>query len=256
MDYIPVLLFLCPVMFLASFVDAVSGGGGLLSLPAYLFTGIPVHNAYACNKIATCASSFISSRRFFKNGMMGKKAALVTGSIAFLCSVLSSGVVLFLTEYTLKILVLFSMPFVAGLILVNRKYPEKDESDGMGRKRFFGTCVGIGVIMGFYDGLLGPGSGTLAILLYTKFLKYDLKKASGNAKAAVFASTLAATLSFIAAGKVIWSIAAPVTLCGILGGYAGAGMAIKKGARFIRPMMLFIASLLILKMALELMGFV
>lgn len=254
MNYVTSLAFLCPAIFLASFVDAVSGGGGLLSLPAFIFTGMPVHNAYGCNKFSCSISTCMSSYRYFKSGMIDKKVALTTGIITFICSICASHIVLSLPDKPLKLMILFSMPFVAALILFNKKYPEVDRSSELspGRKLLF--CALTGILMGFYDGLLGPGSGTLAIILYTKFFKYDLKMASGNAKTAVLASTLAASLSYILAGKVLWGIAVPVTLCGMLGGYMGAGMAIKKGSRFIRPMMLFIAFLLIIKMILDMSG--
>lgn len=254
MDYITSLLFLCPIIFLASFVDAVSGGGGLLSLPAFIFTGMPVHSAYGCNKVSCGFSTCMSSYRFFKNGMIDRKVALMTGIVTFACSLCASRIVLSLPDRPLKIMVLASMPFVAILILINKRYSEEDHSSELSAKKKYSACVLTGVIMGFYDGLLGPGSGTLAIIVYTKFFRYDLKTASGNAKIAVLASMLAASFSYIFAGKVIWSITIPVALCGILGGYLGAGMAIKKGARFIRPMMLFIAALLIVKMALDMAG--
>lgn len=254
MDYVTTLLFLCPIVFLSGFVDAVSGGGGLLSLPAFLFTGMPVHIAYGCNKVSCGFSTCISSYRFFRNGMIDKKAAFMTGAVTCLCSLCASYIVLSLPDRPLKIMVLASMPFVAVLILMSKNYPEENRSSELSVKKKAAGCVGTGVLMGFYDGMLGPGSGTLAIILFTKFLRYDLKTASGNAKIAVLASMLASSFSYILAGKVIWGITIPVAVCGMLGGYLGAGMAIKKGARFIRPMMLFIAALLIIKMALDLMG--
>lgn len=254
MDFITSLLFLCPIIFLASFVDAVSGGGGLLSLPAFIFTGMPVHSAYGCNKFSCCVSTGMSSYQYFKSGMMNGRTALLAGIVTFICSIGASRIVLSLPDKPLKIMVLASMPFVAALILFSKKYPEEDRSSelSVGRKR--GFCILIGVIMGFYDGLLGPGSGTLAIIMYTKFFRYDLKTASGNAKTAVLASSMASSLSYILAGKVLWGITLPTTVCGVLGGYLGARMAIKKGARFIRPMMLFIAFLLIVKMVLDMTG--
>lgn len=106
--------------------------------------------------------------------------------------------------------------------------------------------------MGLYDGILGPGSGTVVMILFTKLLKYNLITASGNTKVILLASTLAASVSYILAGKVIWTVAVPVSVFGMLGGYVGAGMAIKKGTKFIRPMMLGIAAFLVIKMAVDL----
>lgn len=254
MNYMTSLLFLCPIAFFASFVDAVSGGGGLLSLPAFLFTGMPVHNAYACNKFNCCISTLISSLRYLKNGMVDKKTALITGVVTFVCSAGASRIVLWMPDRPLRIMVLVSMPLIAILILINKKYPEQDLSNTLSNTRKISFAVLIGAVIGFYDGMLGPGSGTMAILLGAKLLKYDLRKASGNAKITVLFSTLAATISYVIAGKVLWNIAIPVTVCGILGSYVGAGMAIKKGARFIRPMMLLIAFLMIAKMMLDLIG--
>ncbi len=80
-----------------------------------------------------------------------------------------------------------------------------------------------------------------------------MTRASGNAKVAVFSSTLAGTISYLLAGKILWNYALPVAICGVLGGYAGSGMAIRKGARFIRPMMLVIAAVLIVKLIFEML---
>ena len=142
---------------------------------------------------------------------------------------------------------------MAVLILVNKKYPEEDHSDEVAGTKKIVFWVFTGLVMGAYDGMLGPGSGTLAIILYTKLLRYDLTKASGNAKVAVFSSTLAGTLSYLLAGKILWNYAVPVAVCGILGGYVGSGMAIRKGAKFIRPMMLVIAAVLIIKLFIEML---
>lgn len=159
---------------------------------------------------------------------------------------------LHLPDRPLRIMILASMPAVAALIFFQKKYPEVNRtSEITGWKRVW-LCLFSGAVMGFYDGVLGPGSGTLVMILFTKLLKYDLITASGNTKVILLASTLAASVSYILAGKVIWTVAIPVSLCGMLGGYVGAGMAIKKGTKFIRPMMLGIAALLVIKMAVDL----
>lgn len=238
---------------MASFLDAVSGGGGLLSLPAYLFTGMPVHNAYACNKVCYNIGTAVSALRYLRNGLIDRKAATFIGGITFLCSLAASRVVLWLPDRPLRFLILCSMPFVAVLILSSRTYPQEDQSRSLPSQKRLLFWVLTALVMGAYDGILGPGSGTLAILLFTKWLRYDLKTASGNAKIVVFSSSLAGAISYILAGKVLWAYAVPTALCGILGGYVGAGMAIRKGARFIRPMMLLIAAALIVKLFLELL---
>lgn len=251
MSEMTMLLFLCPVIFLASFVDAIAGGGGLLSLPAFIFTGIPVHNAYGCNKFSCCVSTLVSTARFLKHGILDLKIALFAGAVTFVCSTLASQLVLLLPDHFLKGMVVVSMPVIAVLILMQRSYPEENHIADLTKSRLFAGCILVGTVMGLYDGMLGPGSGTLAIVLGCHFLKYDLKTASGNAKALVLASTFAAALSYLLAGMVIWRITIPATLFGLAGSYLGSGFAIRKGAKFIRPMMLVIAMVLIIKMALE-----
>ena len=252
MTQLQMILFLCPIFFFTSFVDAVSGGGGLVALPAYLFTGMPVHSAYACNKVGCVVGSFTSFIRFWKNGLIDMKTALFVGAVTFACSTCGAQIVLHLPDRPLKIMILASMPAVAALIFFQKNYPEVNRTSEITGWKRGGLCLLSGVMMGLYDGILGTGSGTVVMILFTKLLKYNLITASGNTKVILLASTLAASVSYILAGKVIWTVAVPVSVFGMLGGYVGAGMAIKKGTKFIRPMMLGIAALLVIKMAVDL----
>ena len=100
-----------------------SGGGGLVALPAYLFTGLPVHNAYACNKVGCLVGNFTSFVRFLKNGLIDGKTAIGVGVVTFFCSACGAQLVLHLPDRPLKIMILASMPAVALLIFMSRKYP-------------------------------------------------------------------------------------------------------------------------------------
>lgn len=223
-----------------------------MALPAYLFTGMPVHSAYACNKVGCVVGSFTSFIRFWKNGLIDMKTALFVGAVTFACSTCGAQIVLHLPDRPLKIMILASMPAVAALIFFQKNYPEVNRTSEITGWKRGGLCLLSGVMMGLYDGILGPGSGTVVMILFTKLLKYNLITASGNTKVILLASTLAASVSYILAGKVIWTVAVPVSVFGMLGGYVGAGMAIKKGTKFIRPMMLGIAAFLVIKMAVDL----
>ena len=109
----------------------------------------------------------------------------------------------------------------------------------------------IGVLIGLYDGIFGPGTGTFAIIAYTMIMKYDLRTASGNAKILNLASNYASVITYMIAGTVVYSIAVPAAVCGILGNYLGAGFAIKKGAKFIKPMMIVVVVLILGKMFMD-----
>ena len=118
------ILFLCPMMFLAGFMDAIAGGGGLISLPAYIFTGMPLHNVYGCNKFATSLNAFLSAFRFVKNGILDLKIAVPMGIWCFVSAWAASKIVLFLDGEFLKLMIVAAMPVIAALILVQRSYPE------------------------------------------------------------------------------------------------------------------------------------
>ena len=108
----------------------------------------------------------------------------------------------------------------------------------------------IGMALGLYDSMYGPGGGTIAILLFTFLLKYDIRTASGNAKLTLIVSNYTALLSYIIAGNIFYAVAIPCALCNILGNYIGAGFAIKNGAKIIRPVMICVVAVLIVKTVL------
>ena len=139
-------------------------------------------------------------------------------------------------------------------ILLKRDFGDENKSDSIPKVKAYILAFVIGIIIGFYDGLIGPGTGTFAIIAYCLIMKYDLRTASGNAKMLNFASNCASLIAFIYSGKILYSIAIPAAVSGIAGNYMGAGFAIKKGAKFIRPMMIVVIVLLFAKMFLDVFG--
>lgn len=103
----------------------------------------------------------------------------------------------------------------------------------------------IGLSVGFYDGFIGPGTGTIAIFFFSAFMKYDLKTASGNTKILNLSSNISALVSFMISGMVIYQIAIPAAICNIAGNYIGSGLAVKKGSKFIRPVMITVVVMLL-----------
>ena len=108
----------------------------------------------------------------------------------------------------------------------------------------------IGMTLGLYDSMYGPGRGTIAMLLFTFLLKYDIRTASGNAKLTLIVSNYTALLSYVLSGNVLYAIAVPCAFCNVLGNYLGAGFAIKNGAKIIRPVMICVVTVLIIKIIL------
>ncbi|NLK95170.1 MAG: TSUP family transporter [Clostridiales bacterium] len=238
------LIFLCIMVFIAGFVDSVAGGGGIISLPAYILTGMPPHMAYGCNKFSSSCGTTFSTIRFFLHGAINIKAAIISAIASFIGAAIAARIILMLDGDVLKKILIIILPIVAVIILFKRNYGEIDNSYKFSNKTKVLFAIIIGFLVGGYDGLLGPGTGTIAILCYTAIMKYDLKTASGNAKVLNLASNYASLITFALAGSVMYKVAIPAAICNIIGNYIGSGFAIKKGAKFIRPMMMVVLVLL------------
>lgn len=244
---LPVLCIICFFVFLAGFVDAAAGGGGLISLPAYLATGIPAHMAYGCNKFSSACGTTLASLRFLKNRAMEVQTALLAAVSSFVGSGVAARIVLTLDDQFLKRIVIVFLPIAAIVIFLNRGYGEENGSDCLSKKRKTALALLIGLFIGFYDGMVGPGTGTFAIIAFSILMKYDLKTASGNAKILNLASNYASLITYAVNGNVLWMVAVPAAACNVLGSYFGSGMALKKGAAFIRPMIFGVMFLLLIK---------
>lgn len=245
------MVFLCFMVGLAGFVDSSAGGGGLIALPAYMAAGLPMHTVYACNKTSSAIGTTFSTLRFLKNGAADLKVGLLAAATSFLGAGLASQVVLLIPDAALRVVLLILLPVAAVIIFTRRAVADEDRSDRLSGTKKWLIAAAIGFFIGGYDGLIGPGTGTFAIIAFSTLMGYDLRKSSGNAKLLNLASNYASVITVVTAGKVLWAVALPCGLCGIVGHLLGSGMALKKGARFIRPMMIVVLCLLLADLAKE-----
>mgnify|MGYP000462045367 FL=1 len=132
---LPVLCIICFFVFLAGFVDAAAGGGGLISLPAYLATGIPAHMAYGCNKFSSACGTTLASLRFLKNRAVDVQTALLAAAGSFIGSGVAARIVLTLDDQFLKRIVIVFLPIAAIVIFMNRGYGEENCVDCLSKKR-------------------------------------------------------------------------------------------------------------------------
>lgn len=248
------LVFLWFFVFLAGFIDSAAGGGGLISLPAYLFVGLPPHTAIGCNKFSAACGTTLSAARFFKNGAVDWKVAAVSAVCSSIASYIGIRIALMINQETLKTVLVIVLPIVAVLLLFKRNFGTENKSADIPKKKALILAACAGLVIGFYDGLIGPGTGTIAIIVFSAWMKYDLKTASGNAKILNLASNYATLIAVIAGNKVIYSIAVPAAVFGIIGNYIGAGFAIKKGTAFIKPLMICVIILLFGKLFYDVFG--
>ena len=172
---LPMLLFLMLMTGFAGFVDSAAGGGGLISLPAYLFAGLPVHYTYGTNKFSAACGTTFATAQFFQKGAMNIRVGLLAAVGSFVGSALGSHIVLLLSDQVLRTMMLIILPVAAVLILWRRDLPDENRDDGTlnAKKAVLALAIGLGI--GLYDGIFGPGTGTFAIIAFTTLMGFDLK---------------------------------------------------------------------------------
>lgn len=245
------LLLVSPLVFFASFVDSIAGGGGLISLPAYLATGIPTHMAFGSNKLSASVGSLTAIIKYRKSKRIDFKAAGISAVLALAGAFAGTKLNLAIDASVMKKIVIVAIPFVAVFaLLFDAKKHRREPQHGA---ELYLTCAAIGFVVGIYDGLIGPGTGTFLILGFTAISGFDYVTASGNAKVVNFASNIASLFVFLVDGSVYFSLAVPAALCGIAGGWLGSSFAVKNGKRVVKTMMLFVLVGILIKLVADLL---
>ena len=241
------MAFLMLMTGFAGFVDSAAGGGGLISLPAYLFAGLPPHYTYATNKFSAACGTTFATASFFKSGAMNAKVGVLAAIGSFAGSALGAHIVLLLSDEMLRTMMFIILPVAAVIILWQRNLPDENRDDGTLDLKKILLALAIGLGIGLYDGVMGPGTGTFAIIAFTTLMGFDLRTANGNGKVLNLASNYASLFTYLMNGLVVFHIGIPCAVSNILGNLLGSHFALKKGARFIRPMMLVVLVLLQVK---------
>lgn len=251
MGYITKLMIIIPVFFVAGVIDSIGGGGGLIALPTYLMIGLPIRTAYGCNKLQAGLGNLVSAIKYFKNNMVDLKIALISAITAMTGAYVGTKIIFLLPEETIQRAITVALPAIA-VVMVLRKTDARNVimKSEISRKTILQALL-VGLIMGFYNSLFGPGVGTIAIIGFTMIMHYDARVASGNGKVLIVLTNAIALVSYIKTGNVAYEIAAPAAISAILGNLVGVNLAIKKGEKIIKPVMLVIVILTVIKFAVE-----
>ena len=252
MPYIRQLLIVCPLVFLAGFIDSIAGGGGLISLPAYYMAGLPPHLALGTNKMSSSVGLVFSTGTYIKEGYVYKPLIPVAVAGALIGSWIGARSVLLLDEIVLRWIMIIAIPILALIILLKKDLlsPETREINRV-REQIIAAVTSL--IIGWYDGFFGPGAGTFLLLAFVGILKLDAVTASGNAKIVNFCSNIGALTVFIMAGTVNYALALPGAAFAILGNIIGARLTIKNGAKIIKPVMLVVVLILMITIVRDLL---
>ena len=247
-----VVLLVCMGVFCASFMDAIGGGGGIISLPTYLLAGLPMHMALGTNKLSACIGTMASTVRYVKNGYVNWFLGIPSIGLALVGAHLGTKLQLAVDEKFLKLVLVSILPVIAVVLLRKKELPEEWRPLNEWLRR---TIVwGASWIIGIYDGFYGPGTGTFLLLIFCYLGKIDVRTASGNVKLVNLSSNIGALFTSLAAGKVMVPLGFAAAIFSISGQYLGAGLAMKNGSKVVRPVILLVILLLAGKVLLELLG--
>lgn len=241
-----VLAILTVAGFTAGLVDAIAGGGGLVTVPALLAVGLPPQAVLATNKGQAIFGSFTSFTLFLRSGRIDRSRLVPTFVMAALGSVLGASLVLRLDRRVLQPLIVVLL-IVASLAVLVKKRDGDEPLPFVARAPRFWVGI-IALVLGTYDGFFGPGTGTFLVVAFAFFFGDELVKASANAKVANFASNLAAFLLFCGSGAVLWRIALPMGLAQVLGAAVGTRLALTRGATLVRTLTVIMALAIALRL--------
>ena len=244
-------LIVCPLLFLAGLVDAIGGGGGLISLPAYLIAGLPPHMAIATNKMSSTCGTALTTFRFIKNKLIDFKLAIPTVIAAFLGSSLGANFSLLVSENVMLYVMIAVLPICAFLVLNKKLFRDGGKDAVIRDKRTYIIATVVALVIGMYDGFYGPGTGTFLIIAFTIFTKLNIKSANAQAKIINLTSNITSLVVFLINGEVLLTIGLAAAACNMLGGYIGAGLVMKNGAKIVKPSIIFVLCLLTLKLLID-----
>jgi uncharacterized membrane protein YfcA len=251
-SYSITLLILCPIIFLSALIDAIAGGGGLISLPTYIFVVIPIHNAYATNKFPAAMGTAMAVTNYLKGGCIDFTAASPGSAAAVIGSLIGTRLALSLSPRALQICLMVILPLV-GIFIFTKRSPEN--SNPVPRPKRFKLISSslIGLVLGCYDGFFGPGAGMFMTLALSGLVHLDLIKSVGTTKLINFSSNFTAMITWLISGKILFPVAVPCMVCSVAGGFLGSRMAIKTGKKLIRLVLALVSILLFVKIAADML---
>lgn len=242
------ILILCFFAFLAGFIDAIVGGGGLIQTPALLITlpQVAVPMIMGTAKISSIMGSTMSSVQFAKQVTFKKRILLTTIIAAMLGAFIGARLIHYLQPSVVKPAIFFLLIVVFTYMLVKRDFGQTETKNITESKSMFYGGI-FGFVVGLYDGFLGPGTGSFLILFFISAIGFDFLLASAHAKVVNLATNIGAVIYFVSTHNVLWAVALPMGLCNLLGSYLGTRLAMLRGNRFIRLFFLGVIFLMILR---------
>ncbi|RAL20648.1 TSUP family transporter [Thermoflavimicrobium daqui] len=244
------LLFLVISGFIAAFIDSVVGGGGLISIPVLLATGLPPAVALGTNKLASTLASLTSTISFMKSGKISVKLVLYLIPLSFIGSISGAYIVKQIPSEFLKPMIVVLLIIVTIFTLFKKNWGQSSTYQGLSWKS--GIFIALAALLiGFYDGFLGGGTGSFLLFSFL-LIGFDFVQAAGNSKVLNFTSNIAALGMFIYLGQVNYIYGITMGISMIIGAWIGSNMAIKKGSSYVKILFVTMTVILISKQVWDL----
>lgn len=243
-----IVLLACAAL-CAGFVDAIAGGGGLITVPSLLAAGLPPHVALGTNKGQSVFGSGAALASFWRAGRVDRRQAVYAFPLALLGSAAGATIVSGISPQVLRPIVIGLLIGAAALLLV--KKPSRDQDAPAAR---WYVAALLALVIGAYDGFFGPGTGTFLIVGFVALCGRSLVHASADAKVVNFGSNLAAVAVFSSRHAILWQVSLPMALGQLIGGTLGAHFAMRGGARVVRLFVLLVSGALIAKLVYDLVA--
>jgi uncharacterized membrane protein YfcA len=234
------IILLCIIAFFAGLVDAIVGGGGLIQTPAGLIL-LPNHSVaqvIGSLKIPSFAGTFFAARTFLKKIKIPLVRFLLFTSIAFIASFTGSFCLTLVSNQFMKPVILVVLVCIAFYTFTKKNFGQETKNKQLHFPWYKAALICL--MVGFYDGFIGPGAGSLLVLAFITWLGFDFLQANAHAKIVNLATNMGSIVLFTLKGSILWPIAIPMALCNAVGGMVGSRLALAKGNQFIRTIFLLV----------------
>lgn len=244
------IYFLCAFAFLAGFIDSIVGGGGLVQIPAFfvLYPQLSVPNVISTNRLASAVGTSVAAWNYARSVKIPWRTVLFAGISAAICSYVGATIQSMLPSSVLK-------PIILVLIIAIAAYTYRNKD--LGQTEHFHIppeqiprwAAGIGAVLGFYNGFIGPGTGSLLVFGFVSLIGYSFLTSSAISKIINVVADVSSLVFFLVNKHVLFHLALPMMACNVAGSYLGSRMAVLRGNGFIRKVFLVVVAGIVLRFA-------